>query len=163
DHFSLSVKGVMEADDRDAAQVVAIFRKALRDYGAKFVQAVQRDMNELHYELHGVETLAPENIVLLGGGGPTQVAPIGHRVRGVSGVVDQGEMSQGMFRALSILIQINYSQLARRAHCILIDDIGEGLDFDRSALLIQLLRRKAKDAAFQLVMSTNDQFVMNHV
>ena len=82
---------------------------------------------------------------------------------GVHGVVDQGEMSQGMFRALSILIQINYSQLARRAHCILIDDIGEGLDFDRSALLIQLLRRKAKDAAFQLVMSTNDQFVMNHV
>jgi predicted ATPase len=163
DHVSLSMKGAPEADDRDPAQVVGIFRKGLRDFGPKFVQAVERDMIELHYELQGVETLAPESIVLLRGGVATEVLAIGVRERGVSGVVDQSEMSQGMFRALSILIQVNYSQMARRANCILIDDIGEGLDFDRSALLIQLLRRKAQESAFQLIMSTNDQFVMNHV
>jgi hypothetical protein len=163
DHFSLSMKGIAEADDRDPAQVVAIFRKAFREFGPRFIQAVQRDMNDLHYDLQGVETLAPENIVLLRGGVPTEVLAIGVRERGVSGVVDQGEMSQGMFRALSILIQVNYSQMAHRANCILIDDIGEGLDFDRSAQLIQLLRRKAQESSFQLVMSTNDQFVMNHV
>jgi hypothetical protein len=157
------MKGAPEADDRDPAQVVGIFRKGLRDFGPKFVQAVERDMIELHYELQGVETLAPESIVLLRGGVATEVLAIGVRERGVSGVVDQSEMSQGMFRALSILIQVNYSQMAHRANCILIDDIGEGLDFDRSALLIQLLRRKAQESAFQLIMSTNDQFVMNHV
>ena len=60
---------------------------------------------------------------------------------------------------------MNYSQLARRANCILIDDIGEGLDFERSAALIEILRRKAKDetSSFQLVMTTNDRFVMNNV
>jgi hypothetical protein len=163
DHVALSSKVAPEADDRDAAQVVGIFRKGQRDFGPKFVQAVQRDMNELRYELQGVETLVPENIVLLRGGVATEVLAIGVRERGVSGIVDQGEMSQGMFRALSILIQVNYSQMARRANCIVIDDIGEGLDFDRSALLIQLLRRKAREADFQLIMSTNDQFVMNHV
>src|SRR4029077_12396564 len=163
DHVALSMKGAPDADDRDSAQVVGIFRKGLRDFGPHFVQAVQRDMIELHYDLQGVETLAPESILLLRGGVATEVLAIGVRERGVHGVVDQGEMSQGMFRALSILIQVNYSQMAHRANCILIDDIGEGLDFDRSALLIQLLRRKAKDSAFQLIMSTNDQFVMNHV
>ena len=163
DHVALSIKGDPEADDRNSDQVVAIFRRATREFGPKFVQAVQRDMNELHYELQGVEMLAPESIVLVRGGVPTEVLAIGVRERGVNGVVDQGEMSQGMFRALSILIQVNYSQMARRANCILIDDIGEGLDFDRSALLIDLLRSKAKESSFQLIMSTNDQFVMNNV
>ena len=163
DHVALSIKGAPDADDRDSAQVVGIFRKGLRDFGQRFVQAVQHDMIELHYDLQGVETLVPESIVLLRAGLATEVLAIGVREQGVSGIVDQGEMSQGMFRALSILIQVNYSQMAQRANCILIDDIGEGLDFERSALLIQLLRRKAKESAFQLVMSTNDQFVMNHV
>lgn len=72
-------------------------------------------------------------------------------------------MSQGMFRALSILIQVNYARLADRSYCILIDDIGEGLDFDRSARLIELLRDKATASSFQLIMATNDRFVMDHV
>jgi hypothetical protein len=163
DHVSLSMKGAPDADDRDSAQVVGIFRKGVRDFGQKFLQAVQRDMAHLHYDLQGIETIVPESILLLRGGVPTEVLAIGVRERGVSGIVDQGEMSQGMFRALSILIQVNYSQMAHRANCILIDDIGEGLDFERSALLIDLLRRKAKESAVQLTMSTNDQFVMNHV
>ena len=72
-------------------------------------------------------------------------------------------MSQGMFRAFSIIAQVNYSQLASRATCILIDDIGEGLDFDRSSRLIEVLREKSQSSDFQLIMTTNDRFVMNHV
>jgi hypothetical protein len=163
DHVALSVKGESEADDRNSDQVVAIFRRAAREFGTKFVQAVQHDMNELNYDLQAIDVVAPENVVLLRGGVPTEVLAVGVRERGVNGIIDQREMSQGMFRALSILIQVNYSQLAHRANCILIDDIGEGLDFDRSARLIELLRNKAKASSFQLIMSTNDQFVMNHV
>ena len=72
-------------------------------------------------------------------------------------------MSQGMFRALSILVQINYFQMANKSTCILIDDIGEGLDFDRSCRLIDLLREKAERSSVQLILSTNDRFVMNRV
>jgi ABC-type Mn2+/Zn2+ transport system ATPase subunit len=68
-----------------------------------------------------------------------------------------------MFRALSLIIQLNYSQLASIPSCILIDDIGEGLDYERSSSLIKLLIEKAKTSAVQLVMSTNDRFVMNNV
>jgi hypothetical protein len=53
--------------------------------------------------------------------------------------------------------------MAKKATCVLIDDIGEGLDFDRSCSLIDVLRRKAQESAVQLIMATNDRFVMNKV
>lgn len=157
------VKEGPEADERDENQVVGIFRKAEKALGRPFVDAVLRDMAEMHYELEDVIVVAPENIKIVQPGVVTELLVIGVREKGVSGIVNQTEMSQGMFRALSILIQVNYSQMAKRANCILIDDIGEGLDFERSTQLIELLRRKAKASSFQLVMTTNDQFVMNHV
>jgi len=68
-----------------------------------------------------------------------------------------------MFRALSLIIQVNYSLLAGKPSCILIDDIGEGLDFERSSELIKILIEKAKSGAVQIIMTTNDRFVMNGV
>jgi len=43
----------------------------------------------------------------------------------------------------------------------LIDDIGEGLDYERSKKLIDLIIQKAKKYAVQLIMTTNDRFVIN--
>jgi len=76
---------------------------------------------------------------------------------------EQAFMSQGMFRALSLIIQINYSLLAGKPSCILIDDIGEGLDFERSSAMIQVLISKAETGLVQLIMTTNDRFIMNGV
>ena len=45
----------------------------------------------------------------------------------------------------------------------MIDDIGEGLDFERSSSLIRLLIKKASSSKFQLIMTTNDRFVMNNM
>ncbi len=81
----------------------------------------------------------------------------------LKGTTDQNSISQGMFRALSLIIQLNYSLLASVPSCILIDDIGEGLDHERSSALIKLLIDKAKKSRVQLIMSTNDRFVMNNV
>ena len=47
----------------------------------------------------------------------------------------QPEMSQGMFRALSVIILLTYTVIASRPSCIIVDDIGEGLDFERSCKL----------------------------
>ncbi len=68
-----------------------------------------------------------------------------------------------MFRAISLIIQLNYLKLTREPSCILIDDIGEGLDYERSCHLIKLIMDKAENARFQLIMATNDRFVMNEV
>lgn len=163
DHVVISVKGGPETDDRDSNQVVGIFRKAVQKFGQAFKDAVIADMAEMGYEIEEIGVYAPENIKILRGGLATELLVLGVKERGIGGVVEQGDMSQGMFRALSILIQVNYSQIAKRANCILIDDIGEGLDFERSTALIEILRRKAQAAEFQLVMTTNDRFVMNKV
>lgn len=40
-----------------------------------------------------------------------------------------------MYRALAVIIHLNYLLLAKKTSCILIDDIGEGLDFERSTAL----------------------------
>ena len=66
--------------------------------------------------------------------------------RGSGAYVDQYMLSQGMFRVLSIIIQLNYSELAKTGAIpvVLIDDIGEGLDFDRSYKLIGLLRQRPR-------------------
>ena len=43
----------------------------------------------------------------------------------------------------------------------MIDDIGEGLDYTRSAALISLLMSKVRGTQMQLIILTNDQFVMD--
>jgi AAA15 family ATPase/GTPase len=79
-------------------------------------------------------------------------------------IVDQFDMSQGMFRALSIIIHLTYQTMMKEPATILIDDIGEGLDFERSTKLIKLLIETAEENDnIQLVMSTNDRYVMNNV
>ena len=83
--------------------------------------------------------------------------------KGLEKQVTQRDMSQGMFRAFSVLIQVNYYILSKNKGCVIIDDIGEGLDFTRAKQLVQVLIGKAKDSGIQLIMSTNDSFIMNAV
>ena len=126
-------------------------------------------MRELEYDVEEVGVRPPTSFHVVGLPGPLAALLPGPlfglfvKECDLPGITDQNSMSQGMFRALSILIQVNYSQMAKKATCILIDDIGEGLDFERSWRLIDLFRRKAEDTSIQLVLSTNDRFVMNHV
>jgi hypothetical protein len=44
-----------------------------------------------------------------------------------------------------------------------IDDIGEGLDYQRSSSIIKILIDKAQTGLIQLIMTTNDEFIMNGV
>ena len=77
--------------------------------------------------------------------------------------VSQRDMSQGMFRAFSVLAQLNYYICCGHKGMIIIDDIGEGLDFSRAIQLVQVLISKAEESGLQLIMSTNDSFIMNAV
>ncbi|KAF0249339.1 MAG: hypothetical protein FD167_1256, partial [bacterium] len=94
---------------------------------------------------------------------PGEIVGLYVKEKDLLGITDQGSMSQGMFRVLSLLTQVNYLQMTGKPTCILIDDIGEGLDFDRSCRLIDLLREKTKSSKIQLVLTTNDRFIMNRV
>lgn len=83
--------------------------------------------------------------------------------KGLEKQVTQRDMSQGMFRAFSVLVQLNYYILCGNKGFVIIDDIGEGLDFARAKHLVQLLISKGRKANIQLIMSTNDSFIMNAV
>jgi ABC-type lipoprotein export system ATPase subunit len=77
-------------------------------------------------------------------------------------VTDQSEMSDGMFRALSLIIHYNFYQLSNKPLTVLVDDIGEGLDYNRSTNLIKLLIEKSIKSNIQIIMSSNDKFVLNN-
>lgn len=94
---------------------------------------------------------------------PEKIIGVSIQEQDIDAITDQREMSQGMFRALSLIIQLNFSLLSKNPSCILIDDIGEGLDYERSKCLIDLIIEKVNGSAFQVIMTTNDRFVMNKV
>ena len=72
-------------------------------------------------------------------------------------------ISEGMFRVFSTLVIFNYYILLNKPCVLIFDDLGEGLDFDRSSKLTKLLFDKVKTSKIQLIVSSNDRFLMNAV
>lgn len=156
-------------DPTDYNQAVALFHAATLAHGAEFSRAIVADLNTLGYRVSDV-TIEPMDAPNAAYGGTLTSGQSASRLYGLSlqekdlkSRTRQPEMSDGLFRALSLLVHATYAQVASTPSCMLIDDIGEGLDYERSAALIKLLLAKAAHKAIQLVMSTNDRFVMNAV
>jgi energy-coupling factor transporter ATP-binding protein EcfA2 len=167
DNFTVIVpKGARnpsDADDKDATQVVAIYQKAVHELPeGVFRKHMLADLERVGYPADEISVGAPISIRLRAGLAGELLCLL-VKEKGLRSVTDQNTMSQGMFRVLSLLVLTNYLLLAKKAGCILVDDIGEGLDFDRSCLLVDLMREKADHSRIQLIMSTNDKFVMNKV
>lgn len=161
DLFAIIVPNGPKADDRDHQAVIGLFREAKKQFGDSFIEALINDLSIVDYHIENIDVASPVSVQIYGLPGE----PIGLYVKekNLPGITDQHSMSVGMFRVLSLLIHINYSQFMKSASTIIVDDIGEGLDFDRSCKLIGLLRSKADDETLQLILSTNDKFVMNNV
>ncbi len=161
EHMAVFAPNMPAVDEKDPNQIVGLLRNAIRSFGSDYLNLVISDMRYLGYNLESLELGFPVSI------DPELVPPglncIKVKERGVKGYVDQVTMSQGMYRVLALLININYLLIKKTSTCVIIDDIGEGLDFERSCELISLLRKKAEDSNIQIIMSTNDKFVMNEV
>lgn len=145
---------------KESNQAIEIFRKANAKYGVNFKSNVINDFNSIGYDISDVTFGVLQSIKF--------ESPVGSKVMGLrvhendrDYNTDQNEMSDGMFRALSIIIHYNYFALEGRELNVLIDDIGEGLDFSKSTKLINLLINKTENLDVQLIMSSNDKFVMN--
>lgn len=151
-----------EPNIKDTQKAIAIFAKGKKEFGKSFVDAIISDMKMIGYDLKKVDTgiirglNLPKNL---------QGQPFGLYVQeaDLPCKTYQNSMSSGMFRALSVILQISYSLLSGEPSCILIDDIGEGLDFSRSSGLVNLMIDKVSNSNTQLIMTTNDRFIMNSV
>lgn len=145
-----------EVNLKDGDEVAEILVKGQNQFQHTFIQTIINDMKSISYNIEEIETSLLKNL-------PIPVYGLNVKESDLFDVTSQREMSQGMFRALSLLIQLNYALLSKIPSCILIDDIGEGLDFDRSKSLIDLIIEKVKASPVQVIMTTNDRFVMNKV
>ena len=74
------------------------------------------------------------------------------------------QLSNGMIRVLYILCLMRYVQSPdNRCTLLLIDDIGEGLDYSRSIHLGNLVFSTCENNGLQLITTSNDAFVMDVV
>lgn len=161
--FIVEVKAPLPAfDERNTEQVTAITKRGLELYQDAFKAKILEDMAAVGYELEDVGVRKPIEVAVQGLL-PGELSAIFVKERSLSSATEQNIMSQGMFRAFSLLTQLNFAELANKRLCVLVDDIGEGLDFERACDLIKLLRNKAMSQSLQLIMSTNDRYVMNAV
>ncbi len=152
---------------KDTDKAVKFFLAGYKKYKEDFNKEIINDMNKLGYNIEDLNTKTPEKLSLMGKVPSemlvSKIQELYVLESDLNGETYQHEMSQGMFRALSLLIQLNFLFLVEKPGTILIDDMGEGLDYKRSTQLIKILIDKAKKYKAQLIMTTNDQFVMNSV
>lgn len=146
----------------EAEDLVRIYAAAFEKYKRRFDIAVLRDMKTLGYNLTDVGS---DDMRRHLPGLPVAEPLLGMFVteRDRKFPLPQMQMSQGMFRALALVIHINAASFSKQRTLVLVDDIGEGLDYERSVSLIDVLTSHAKKAGLQLIMTTNDRFVMNRV
>lgn len=147
---------------RRSNQAIDVFRLAKGKYREMYTNKLVEDFNSIGYNISEIDTGSLHSLKVDGAFANSRLIGLRLKENDREGLTDQNEMSDGMFRALSILIHYNYYILEKKDLTILIDDIGEGLDFERSTNLIKLLIEKSKNNNIQLIMSTNDKFVMNN-
>lgn len=131
-----------------------------KQFAKKFDDEIINIMSVLGYELNsvGCEPFELNNINF-----NEQLVCLYVNEKDLGFNVFSNNMSQGMYRALVVAIDLSFALLENKQATILIDDIGEGLDFRRSSNLVKFIIEKVQssDTKLQVIMTSNDHFVMN--
>lgn len=144
----------LKEDDLDSENleiIIPIFHWGREQYGQKFEDEILHCMNIMGYKLTDIA------IKELPQGFSICVEEEGKYI------VSQQEMSQGMFRALALFVILINARWRKLSVCILVDDLGEGLDHERSKELIDLVIQKTYNTHIQYFMSSNDRYIMNQI
>jgi len=146
---------------KTAEAFLEVYEAGVREFGSRYTKAIVKDMECLGYNIQSMNVGVPDMKAKDKVPFPFRVMKV--RETELRAPIDHLLLSQGMFRALSLVVQVNYDLLSKKASCIVVDDVGEGLDYERSAHMVELLRSKAEKAEVQLIMATNDRYIMNGV
>ncbi len=82
---------------------------------------------------------------------------------GISKSLPHYKLSQGMFRALAVIVYVQYLISKKKPATIIIDDLCEGLDYERATRLGKLIFEKCLSNDIQLIATSNDNFLMEVV
>lgn len=147
---------------------IVLYVRGYQQFRRAFDEAIIADMGELGYHLTGIGAdfdiqSQYVGIGTLAGGSVTNAKAfmLWIKEKGVGTRIFQVRLSDGMFRALSLVILSNYLAMSRRGGALLVDNLGDGLDFVRSSGLVKLLIKRCQN--LQLILASNDELIMNAV
>lgn len=140
-------------EDFTPDNIIKLFFKGKKDFGQPYIDSIISDLDSIGYNVSNIDLSKDKQ----GGIG------ISVQEEELSEPTLQLEMSQGMFRALSFLIQLEFALLSKFSVCLLIDDLGEGLDYARSKSIIDLLIYKVNNSDIQIFITSNDRYIMNKI
>lgn len=83
--------------------------------------------------------------------------------RGIESKIYESWLSQGLMRTIALLVFIEHSLYFNNISTIAIDDLGEGLDYERATKLGKLLVEKLENSNIQFIATSNDSFLMDVV
>ena len=83
--------------------------------------------------------------------------------RSISNEMVDMQLSSGMLRTLYLLCFVSVIKHNKKLSMLLIDDMGEGLDYRRSIDLGKVIFEDCQQSGLQLVVSSNDAFLMDVV
>lgn len=135
----------------DSDMLIYTFYRGKQTFGETFLSEIISNMEELGYHISDIEIQEKNGKYGL------SIEEDGEYT------VSQREMSQGMFRALSLFIMLTYARLNDISLCLLIDDMGEGLDFESSKKMMDIVIKKVNKSNLQFFMTSNDRTVMNRI
>lgn len=136
---------------KDSHSIIYYYNRGVMQFGQAFTEEVLRCMNEIGYSISAMEITSHSRGYCL------DIEEYGQYT------ITQREMSQGMFRALSFFVQLTFACMENEPICILLDDIGEGLDSDRSKDMVSITIKKINNTNIQFFLTTNDRDVMNRI
>lgn len=143
-HLSTQEYGMMKAV-KETASLFQQLNEATREQ-------VLTDFNALGYALSKIYTIE-------------QFGDIALMVeeRGVAYPLYQYQLSQGMFRALVLIIYLHSLASYDKPATVIIDDLCEGLDYSRATRLGKWVFEKCSKNHIQLIATSNDNFLMEVV
>ena len=154
DYFSFGAPPSRGAAAASTGDILDRFQRGIAQGGSEFTERIRQDMTVLGYPLEGIRISHSSNA-----GDPVLLV----KESRLRAPIPLTALSQGMLRSLGLVLFLNTTRSNSTPACLLIDDLGEGLDFDHSCQAIEWLLERARSSGFQLVFSTNDRFIMNKV
>lgn len=129
------------------------------EIGSNSQEKVREDLNSIGY---GVEKIENRSLVTKTGIFKT----LFFKEKGIDFPMHKSNLSKGMYAAFALLLMIQYivdKNANKKDIVILVDDLCEGLDYDRSINFTKLLFNKLNKLGLQFIVASNDRFLMNAV
>ena len=110
---------------------------------------ILNDINSLDFPIKNIFVKE----IILGG---QRIPMLYFEEEGVKGTYDFVQVSSGMKKIVFLIV---FLHLIEKGSCVLIDNVGDGLDYKRSINILPIVEKIAEDK--QIIISTNNEILLN--